>query len=37
MKKLAIFTTLGVIFALTALPVLALETGINYAQSCKDC
>ena len=30
MKKIAILTTLGVIFALTALPALALETGLNY-------
>jgi hypothetical protein len=30
MKKIATLTTLGVIFALTALPVLALETGVGY-------
>ena len=30
MKKITTLTTLGVIFALSALPVLALETGINY-------
>ncbi|MFA5022276.1 MAG: pilin [Patescibacteria group bacterium] len=30
MKKLIVLTTLGVIFAMTAMPVLALETGIDY-------
>jgi len=30
MKKIAVLTTLGVIFTLTVLPVLALETGIDY-------
>ncbi|MFA6255208.1 MAG: pilin [Patescibacteria group bacterium] len=30
MKKIATLTTLGVIFALTVLPALALETGLNY-------
>ncbi|MFA6215828.1 MAG: pilin [Patescibacteria group bacterium] len=30
MKKIAVLTTLGVMFALTALPVLALNTGIEY-------
>jgi hypothetical protein len=30
MKKFAILTALLVMFALTALPVLALETGLNY-------
>lgn len=30
MKKIATLLTLTVIFALTALPALALETGINY-------
>ncbi len=30
MKKLVTLTTLGVMFALSVLPVLALETGIDY-------
>ena len=30
MYKVAILTTLGVMFALTVLPALALETGIDY-------
>jgi type IV secretion system pilin len=30
MKKIAIFTMLSVVFALTVMPALALETGINY-------
>ncbi|MBI3290915.1 hypothetical protein HYZ76_01375 [Candidatus Falkowbacteria bacterium] len=30
MKKIAILTTFSVMFALTALPILALETGLDY-------
>lgn len=30
MKKIAVLTTLVMVFALTAMPVLALETGLNY-------
>jgi hypothetical protein len=30
MKKIVVLTTLVMVFALTAMPVLALETGINY-------
>ena len=30
MKKIAILTILGAIFALTAIPALALEVGLNY-------